>query len=155
MSSFKLEPYRVGYESQNPTKSKISLKALNEAITVMIQVEIFNHKHLQDINKKFGFDMKTGIKMESDISIKILHTIMLGVSKYNKENVTDTRKRFESGMFTGNMLHLRDIEKAFGQGSLKILNNWQQETEINKEPTTTINTDVLQYFQTQLESINT
>jgi hypothetical protein len=36
-------------------------------------------------------------------------------------------------MFTGEILHLRDIEKAFGKDSLKMLNTWEQHTLTNKK----------------------
>lgn len=145
-SKVSVKNYRFGYESKHPDRSASSLKGLNEALTCRVQLDIFNQKHLQDINKEFDFSMKEGIKFK-DKSQEILDEIISGIAEHTKEKKDEVLKRFKGGLFTGEMLHLRDIEQVFGKGSLQTLNTWEQSTLENEHEALENQERILQYFR--------
>ncbi len=55
------------------------------------------------------------------IQIKIIEKIIKKIAEVKNEAEEEVWKRFKIGEFTGNMMHLRDVEKAYGPGSLRIL----------------------------------
>jgi len=118
----------------------------------MVQLEIFNQKHLHDINEKFGFNLTEGIRMDPK-AIKILEIIISGIAKHNNETTEEVRSRFKKSLFTGEILHIRDIEKAFGEGALKKIKKWQQINAVNIEEASKIEEDTIEYFEKRYKSI--
>ncbi|MFA6274364.1 MAG: hypothetical protein WC662_04350 [Candidatus Paceibacterota bacterium] len=55
------------------------------------------------------------------IQIKIIEKIIKKIAEVKNEAEEEVWKRFKIGEFTGNMMHLRDVENAYGPGSLRIL----------------------------------
>lgn len=52
-------------------------------------------------------------------------SILEGISKYYEEDLLDTSARIERGLFTGEMMHLRDVEKVYGKKALRILSYYK------------------------------
>lgn len=115
-----VDPSRIGYRFK--TKDKIDyFKGLNEAVVQKTTQDIIfklykSNKIQKDIHKIF-FSLAHSYAPE----VIVLEKIISKISKEKKEDEKDVWKRFEKGQFTGEMMHLRDVEKVYGPGSLRIL----------------------------------
>ena len=85
--------------------------------------------HQDELVREFGVSQTEapGIPMFYGECISILDLIIRKVAQDRNEDEIAVWKRFKRGMFTGEMMHLRDIEHAFGRGSLRVLAalNWE------------------------------
>jgi hypothetical protein len=79
---------------------------------------------------------------EEDISLnggsyegdrEILDLILKGIAAKNHESFEEVWLRFKRSYLTGNIMHLRDVEDAFGTGSLRVYANLLPEMIIKTE----------------------
>ncbi len=115
--------YRLGYgvESIEDDLSHEHFNALNEAVTAKTFLSIIksNEAIIKDLNIT-----EEELKNNRFITypyLKVLDLLLIKISEYRKEKIEETEKRFEKGMLTGDMMHLRDVDKVFGRGSLRFL----------------------------------
>lgn len=115
-----VESYRLGYRL-NANDDLDYFRGLNEAVvqktTQDILRKLYQNNEIQNSVHKMFFRLNHSYTSETIILEKIISKI----SKEKNEDKTEVWKRFEKGQFTGEMMHLRDIEKAYGPGSLRIL----------------------------------
>jgi len=55
-----------------------------------------------------------------NLPLEILEIVLEKIAKNNKEKPEQVWQRFKKGFFTGEMMHLRDVEKTFGKGALRV-----------------------------------
>lgn len=120
-----VKPYRSGYKNINPSELfHIHFTGLNEAIVDKIVLDIFK-KHKKDILKEFDIEVDRLAKENKDIfynlPLEILEIVLEKIAKNNREKPEQVWQRFKKGFFTGEMMHLRDVEKTFGKGALRVL----------------------------------
>ncbi|MBD3282184.1 MAG: hypothetical protein GF387_01080 [Candidatus Portnoybacteria bacterium] len=132
---------RTGY---NIVKEKEEhFTALNEFIINKLTKEILkkNEKELKEeniiIEKNFP-----SIKYDSPILNTIINKI---AEKENKEE-EEIWEIFKKSLFTGNLMHLRKIEKTFGKNSLKLLSKFYSKEKSRGERQEE-HFDVLNYFR--------
>jgi hypothetical protein len=120
------EEFRTGYRLKSQNSSSYGeMRGLDEAVVEKLTTEIIN-KHKTEFAKLIGLRVSGEIK-DSGIDSKflrwmeILEIIILKISEIKKEDRVETWKRFKKGLFTGEMMHLREIENIFGKGSLRML----------------------------------
>lgn len=122
--------YRSGYVSRN--------------VNLLEDQDILRHEHFRGLDEaivdKFTFDLVNNnwenLKEEFNISndevdrskvyyhepfIAILDEIIKRLAEHKGEKEDKIWENFKRGLFTGEMLHLRDVEKTFGPGSLRVL----------------------------------
>lgn len=134
----KVRSTRVGYNtiknSRVPGQRPANLfDGLNEAITERSTIDSLE-KHADKIKREFNltneFYDQSVLRFinsfnESDGSYplqrKVLDSIINGVSVRYKENKVMTWRRLKDGFISGNMMHLKRIERTFGRGSLSLL----------------------------------
>lgn len=130
----RVNEYRVGYQVANTAKrgeEHTHLEAFNEGVTEMTVEHMF-HKYRQDIMEKFSVstsDLKDS-KFSYPLFRGVVNNICEGLASYeNDENIRPMQvwERIKRGQFTGEMMHLRDIERTYGRGALKILDALQSE----------------------------
>jgi len=117
--------YRKGYANQNiedaQGKKHEHFRGFNEAVTDLIAIDILKeHKNELVSNLKIKLEEEQ-LPVSFTNYKKLLIEIMHKIAKKNNEKVEDVWKRFKRGYFTGDMMHLRDVEKTFGKGSLRFL----------------------------------
>ena len=125
--------HRSGYIMHNIQKDHHHFGGLNEAVTDGIVREIVR-KHGHEIIQRLRLDeseQKESFRMYYGF-LKVLDTIIKGVAENKKEEKETAWRRLKRGIFTGEVLHLREIEKAFGKGSLKALGAMNFEKEDDK-----------------------
>lgn len=115
-----LNPYRIGYRF-NANDDLDYFRGLNEAVvqktTQDILFKMYNSNIIQKSVHKTLFNMNHSYFSE----MMILENIMGKISKEKNEDKKEVWKRFKKSQFTGEMMHLRDVEKACGPGSLRVL----------------------------------
>lgn len=100
--------------------------SLNEAMTSVLEAEIFAdvvstlpYNDLQSFAVDVGvprFSHETVYQADQTILTKIFYNLAV----FNHESMPEVQKRFSKGYFTGNLLHLRVIDRVFGKGTLRM-----------------------------------
>lgn len=148
----KMEAYRSGYRIANPEEPKghQHFFGLNEAMTDYIALRLMA-RHMEDFFKEFKLtekELKEGISYEEDY-LTILSAIIKKIAENNNEESEKVWKRFRKGYFTGEMMHLRDVDKVFGKGALRVLAALK--CGVNDLPDGEITRKVYRYFKTDDE----
>ncbi len=117
-----IENYRVGYQNKPTHQEYQWFEGFNEAVLCVFQ-NLLLDIHSDELNKKFGFTEEdiTHIKKWRSIYEESLWSMIHKIADYKGESLYTTANRFVKGHFTGEMLHLKDIEKVYGPKSLRIL----------------------------------
>ena len=105
----------TGYGSYSKKRKENIFKGFNEAVVQRIVVDItqkINNNNLDEVYKTFR---------TYERQINVVDLIAEKIAKMKKETKEEVWKRFKRGEFTGEMMHLRDVEEAFGPHSLEIL----------------------------------
>lgn len=134
----KMTPYRTGYNSSNidDYKTHEHFRGFNEAVTQKMSLEIVN-KYKELLVKELNIseeDQKEGDRFESFYSnqIEVLDLVINKMSEFYGKDSKEIWIKIKKGMITGEMMHLRDIEKVFGPGSLRFLSAMSSNGSIKK-----------------------
>ncbi len=119
-SRMAVNSYRIGYDVSSSYKNGNFKEALfegfNEAVVEATTVDIVNQK-----NKERGIEAVIETPSHYKFNIDIADKIAEKVAEVKGETKEDVWIRFKKEQFTGNMMHLRDVEQAFGADSLRVL----------------------------------
>ena len=114
---------RSGYTNTQASEEKHEhFRGLNEAVVDTIVKEIFV-KHQNELIEDFGItdeEQRASVPYYHDY-MEILDLVMDKIALKNGESKELVWSRFKKGEFTGEMMHLRDVERTFGKGSLRVL----------------------------------
>lgn len=135
--------YRIGYAIKNKEKDKKFLEAFNEALTEDLTQDLL-YRNKEHVFEKFNIKNFKQSPGAYEKEIELVDLIIKGISNFNKEPEHLIRDRFYKGLFTGEIMSLRDIENCFGKSSLQIL------SLLDTEKTTSLLPLYVKYF-----SINT
>lgn len=128
-----LSIYRFGYQITNDLgkeKEHEHFTGFNEGITEKITLDILEkNKNLiktkLKISEKEIREGSTSSQVSSyKINLGILEKILEKVSEKEKRHKEEVWENIKKGYFTGDMMHLRSIEKVFGPKALRILSDW-------------------------------
>jgi len=138
--------YRFGYKVYNPKSDHEHFSGLNEAVIDKIAKEIFE-KREKELTDEFGFsENEKKTLFWYDEYIRPLETIIEKIAAKNGETEEEAWRRFKKGLFTGEMMHLREVEKTFGKEALKIFAALGSGTKnLSKDE---VNEKVARYFET-------
>ncbi len=144
-----VKPYRLGYGIyHHQEKEHEHFRGLTEAVTDKIILEIFR-KHYEEISHELAIlpaeEEKTPAPYCGEY-IDILETIIKKIAEKNNEDENTVWQKFKKGLFTGEMMHLQEIEKTFGKGALRVLAALESGTK--ELPEQEINNKILRYFET-------
>lgn len=115
--------YRTGYNVERARDGKEQyFSGFNEAIVdkTTLDIVLRENKDYSSSKKdisRFLFYLNSGYRAE----MMTVDSIIKNVAKHKKESEKEVWDRFKKGQFTGDMMHLRDIEEAYGPGALRIL----------------------------------
>jgi len=120
-----IKNYRTGYGFKDPrTNGHEIFYRFNEAVVDKTTYEILR-KHADELMQKLSITPEE-IKVSQFIYnpfVNILDKIIQRIADKKGESETAVWQKLERGQFTGEMMHLRDIEKYIGKGLLKKLAN--------------------------------
>ena len=114
----KIDSYRVGYSVDGQEHEHF--RGLNEMMIEKIIPEIIK-KHEKELVKKLKITPEEDNQTVKRYPSELLDIIIKEVAKRNDEKEEETWQRFKKGLFTGELMHLREVERTFGKGSLRIL----------------------------------
>ncbi|MGW8185543.1 MAG: hypothetical protein ACWGHO_05555 [Candidatus Moraniibacteriota bacterium] len=147
--------YRYGYSNDNMVKDKFGedhshFMGLNEAMTDLIVLDILRG-HQRELIKEFNVTFEEALKPVSYNGYKDLFIfIMQKIAENLGEDYEDVWGRFKKGYFTGEMMHLRDIEKVFGKGSTRFL---AAIDSFVRDTNTEMDKEVFAFFETDDEHV--
>ncbi len=131
--------FNLNDQSGNLSLEKIGYKSdkflgLNEAMTDLMTLE-FMEKNKEDLRLLINFSDQEFSDLEKSLYpyYSLVEKIVDSISENNEEARELTWERFKKGMFTGEMMHLRDIEKTYGEGALKKIASLGYKKETDKE----------------------
>jgi len=144
---------RVGYMNEPATEEHHEhFRGINEAVVDSIVREILN-KHGQELIKELSIteeERRQTIVYCRDY-IDILDIVIEKISEKNNENRRSVWSRFKKGEFTGEMMHLRDVERTFGKEALRVLAALGSGTK--NMPESKLIEQMKNYFQTDNEVV--
>lgn len=148
-------PYRTGYGTFGFLRGTHEhFKGFDEAVVDKIVLDSLV-KHKDEFVREF--DIK---KHELNLAapyyywgnMEILDRIIERIGEKKNENVATVWKRFKKGLFTGEMAHLRDIEKTFGDGALRVVAALGSSTGLGSSTKKT-DEKIFKYFMTDSEEL--
>ncbi len=128
----KFSSYRTGYRIADVRKiareDEEHLRWFNEAVVDKTTQDIFL-KYYSEIIKELNIP-----KNEEKIPvyykrIDSLNAIISEIAKQKGEDENAVWQKIKRGQFTGEMMHLRDVEKYLGKGVLKKIAHWNERIE--------------------------
>lgn len=120
-------PYRSGYKIINrfDKKERIILEGFNEGVVERLTRELIekNRKYIEEELKISEKEKNNNIQKTHNYDLNVDLVKVLSTSLSKKEEIPEQEvwDRFKRGHFTGEMMHLRSIEKLYGKGSLRVL----------------------------------
>lgn len=114
--------YRVGYRLRNQKEEDL-FRGFNEIMTDFTLFKIWG-RHRDDLEAKLSFtkDEANNTAVAYFVRYKsLLDDILKRVAEHRNEKPEQTADRFSKGMFTGEMMHLRDVEKVYGENAIEVL----------------------------------
>jgi hypothetical protein len=129
------EPWKTGYHDNGLGFMEERFHDFNEGVVEYTTVEILlkNKKEIKNIINEFSDSTYLEWQKEKFFQpiayegfMDMLLTHMSVITGSSKEEIF---KKFKKGLFSGNMMHLRAIEKAFGEKALRVLSLKNNENE--------------------------
>jgi len=130
---------RIWYDFEKNDSQEFAFGGFNEGVTELLTVEILNeHKvellgHLEGFKKMFP-DFREGFfKVKNGAYPAIASMLIKRLSQKSQQSEAEIWNKFKTGLLTGDMMPLRDIENCFGKDSLKVLAKCGQGGEIDSQ----------------------
>jgi hypothetical protein len=142
-----IKPKKGGFEiDTNSATLSPAFSGLNEAVCDVI-ADVVQEKNLQLF---YGGSSKVPriLRATYPEEIQILEAVVIGIANSNNEHFFDVWQRFQRSLFTGDVAILRDIEKAFGKGSLRKLSalGLERFEDISADQRKSIRYDIKRHF---------
>jgi hypothetical protein len=121
-----VDVYRVGYSTNIHKDDTLGsehghFNNLNEGITDIIVLEIFSKYRDEMIDLLKITEEEENQPMRFYPYVELIEMIAKKIAEYRHKDYATVIKKFERGAFTGDMMHLRDVEQIYGPGSLRVL----------------------------------
>lgn len=141
---------RSGYmlsDASSETR-KFHFHGLNEAVVEMMKFSIAFRSE-KEIASKLGLSEEDMAEEYSrpayDFSVETLMTLIDRFAEETQSDPREMRRKIEQGQLTGEMMWMREVDRIFGKGSLRVLDSlvaWPKTDSDVKQ-----NESVLRYFQ--------
>lgn len=142
----KAQMYRMGYGLINQ-EGEDKFRGFNEFLTDLAVYEIWC-KSGNQLQEKLSFTNEEAniIPLSYFGKYKALfREIITRMAENSQEKPQETSDRILKGMFTGEMMHLRDMEKVYGENALEIL-SLLGKRDVSKDEADIIDKKVMEYF---------
>jgi hypothetical protein len=122
-----LSPYRSGYlisnRGRNGVKDHDHFRAFNEGVVDKMAVDMLIKYagEMLDIYEDSSEKRIKGTNLHEYEQTFLIHKIIDGVASETGKAYEEVWRTIKRGLFTGEMMPLRDIERVYGKGSLKVL----------------------------------
>lgn len=153
----KIDSYRVGYRVKNSSNQDdvhVHLRAFNEGVVETTAEEFFT-RNSEVIGKKLSIPERELEKCTFGYVTfrRVVEDLCHGIAQAKNSKPQDVWNKIKKGQFTGEMMHLRDIEHAYGKGALRILDSLQGKSdnldmpEGSTEQVDKKNEKIIQFFE--------
>lgn len=142
----KVQMYRIGYGVINQ-EGKDKFRGFNEFLTDAVVYEIWR-RHIDELQEKLSFTKEevNSISLSYFNKYKgLFRGIITQMAENGEQKPQEIADRILKGMFTGEMMHLRDIKKVYGENALEIL-SLLGKRDVLKDEAETIDKKVTEYF---------
>jgi len=129
--SLPIATYRAGYTNMDFCKRphREHFRGFDEAVVDMTTRELIEKNwqnlsstlHFNENDKAYLGSLKTATDTGYGEYDKIIDFVIDGIAQNKGEAREAVWNRFKKGVFTGEMMHLRDVERVFGKGTLRVL----------------------------------
>lgn len=129
--SLPIATYRAGYTNMDFRKRphREHFRGFDEAVVDMTTRELIEKNwqnlsanlHFTEEDKSYLESLKTAVDTGYGKYDQIIDFVIDGVAQNKGEAREVVWSRFKKGVFTGEMMHLRYVERVFGKGTLRIL----------------------------------
>jgi len=143
----KVNQYRVGYSTG--VEEHEHFTGLNEMVVDKLVHEMLR-KHEKELLEEFKITPEESKQTIYYYPSNILDTIIGKIAEKNNEKEEVVWNQFKKGLFAGEMMHLREVERTFGKGSLRMLAALESGTKKDLEGGEDYR-KILEYFQTDDE----
>jgi len=111
---------RTGYAYETQRQAyTYHFESLNEAVVESMAMRSVSEE--EGSNSLYDLDdAHYGVPGSYERDRHILETVISGIAKVKNQEKREVRARIFKGYFTGEMMHLRDIDEVFGQGTLRM-----------------------------------
>src|SRR3989338_163132 len=113
--------YRLGYANTDPRLESDTFSGLNEAVVYKIAMDATFKNNKEIISTLEADKDKQTVTTWYPRQLEVLDIILRKVAAVSGEDIVEVWKKFKYGEFHGNMMYLRNIEKALGKGGLRII----------------------------------
>ncbi len=149
--------YRVGYgimgKNTDEENERVRFRVFNEGVVETIVERMF-HRGRNLIQKKLAVSQGDFEKVAFayPTSRAVVRAICQGMAEHSGKTSKEHWQQMERGQFTGEMMHLRDIEYTYGKGALRILDALRDKLdevdiqENDEEQANEKNEKILQFF---------
>ncbi|MFA5937038.1 MAG: hypothetical protein WC822_04125 [Candidatus Paceibacterota bacterium] len=127
IDSNEVGPYRTGYSLQNFSENINNhehFRGLTEAVIDKMVQEIIENNKVFLISQKIvslgEFKKKNDILCYKE-EVKVLELVINKITEIKQKSYKEVWIKFKRGLFTGEMMYLRDVDNVFGTGSLRVL----------------------------------
>ncbi|TRZ52316.1 hypothetical protein D4R99_02940 [bacterium] len=139
--------YRTGYLVQSSESGEMKFNGFNEGV-VCITERLSLINEAEELKRQFNATDKQIENLGYDAYIQnqmLVYALVGKIAEYRKESPVRALSRIIRGQFTGEMMHLRDVDDIYGKGSLDLLAKYQS----SKDPRMNGDRDdlILAYFQ--------
>lgn len=116
-----LRQIKIGYQSGKPYYDRQLLVGLNEVVTDIV-ARIFFQRHQKQMEKNFNLTYPERNLWAGYVAYRnIWYLIANKISERTRESIGEINSRYQRSLFTGEMMHLREIEEIFGKDALRVL----------------------------------
>ena len=117
----RLRQIKIGYQIGKPYDDRQLLVGVNEVITDIV-ARIFFQRYQKQIEKNFNLKYPEGNLWAGYVPYRnVWYLIANKISEETGKSVGKVNARYQRGLFTGEMMHLREIEEIFGKDALRVL----------------------------------
>ena len=111
--------YRFGYELESDKRLSRSLPSLFEGFNEGVVQQTANDI-IEKSNDK-NLDIKKVSNKSYSSQVRVVNSIAEKIAQFKGVTKEDVLNKIKKNQFTGEMMNLRDVEKVYGEGSLRIL----------------------------------
>lgn len=123
----KVSTYRTGYAMDNTFNKEENhehFSGFNEGVVERLTRELLDENQ-EFITKKLKIDEKEKARSDTDnnydFNVRLVEILTEKIAEHENVPEQDVWERFKKGHFTGEMMHLRSIEKLYGENSLRFI----------------------------------
>lgn len=123
-------PYRIGYRTVQKDRMNARdfenvgrLSGFNEAMVDLFSWSVID-RHRTELSEMLGEEVSVDTTWDAITYwdyVSVVNQIISGITETRNKELADVYQTMFKGLFTGEMMHLREVNRVWGENGLKIL----------------------------------